>query len=1340
MQKHEAQNIIESTFNASFSEEKFTLFIKNLLNDIDLTRMRPWSTLIYDDFKKHIASYRRLGLYIDTEYNEIELLIVQVKDACYLDKARTSLRNFVLKWLQSENNKSKPRDYALVAFYSNSDHGADWRFSFVKLEYKTEVKEGKLKQSKELTPAKRYSFLVGVHEKAHTAKKQLLPLLENIYNNPTLEELEEAFSIEKVTDEFFEQYKSLFLILTNQFEKDENDPIAIGLKEQLALAGIDIPRFTKKLLGQIVFLYFLQKKGWLGVPKNEKWGKGEKKYIQKLYKDAEENGKNFFGDYLQHLFYEALAHKHTDEGIKGYYKTLGCKVPFLNGGLFEADYDWKNSHITIPNQLFRNEEKVNKTGDIGTGVLDVFDRYNFTIKEDEPLEKEVAVDPEMLGKVFENMLEVTERKSKGAFYTPREIVHYMCQESLVHYLDNAVNTQSSPPFKEEYPKGEVVYNINNLPHLKTFRKNLRNNLTPAEAKLWSLLKTKQLEGRKFRRQFSVANYILDFYCPSEKLAIELDGEPHFEAAQADYDYERDLFLKHCGIKVLRFENRWVWDNPEGLLEEVKSNFGWDTDPSVLRTAPLEGEQPDIIVPKDDIDIFIRKGFFALENDQRILRKGKETPAYSFKLPESIRNHANLLDKKLADIKVCDPAIGSGAFPVGMLHEIVNARLVLRQYLKNKENNHGNQANPKNHSSDNGSDNYAYQLKRHTIQESIYGVDIDASAIDIARLRLWLSLVVDEEDLDNIEALPNLDYKIVCGNSLIGFPENWKSPAFNRLEQLKNEFFLETDSLKKKELKIEIDKQLKERLAGSESVFGYKVDFDFKLFFSEVWHIKNGFDVVIGNPPYIKVQSLDKKQKEVFKLLYDSATKSYDIYVLFDEKGHKLLNQNGYETFIQPNKFFNADYGIGIRNYISKNTALKRVIDFQFFQVFSTATTYTCILSIVKKNPEQLEYITFHKNEVNRQFLELANSNYSNIIKSVEQLSFLENDSWTFATPIQKKLYSKILKGNELLSKYSKNIFQGIVTSADPIYILERLNNKIYSRFLDSNIDIEEGFIKPLLKGSEIRRNSISNQKYYVIFPYEEGVLITSKTFENKYPKTWNYLKACENALRNRENGKMNHAKWYAYVYPKNLDLFEKKKIMTQVLANKASMVVDESQNHYFVGGGNAGGYGIILEDGINLDYYYVISLLNSSVLDYYLQGHSSKFQNGYFSYAKRFIEKLPIKNISLNDQVPFVIFSKYLHYLNTVERSQLIYSYIENCLDSIVFELYFPTEIKSAGKEILKHLGDLKPLNDDMSDEEKLAIIQSEFERLYDPNHPVRNNVETLDSVEEVRIIKEALK
>ncbi len=656
MDKKTAQNLIEDTFNDSFSEEKFIRFSQELLNDIDFSHGRNWSTLIYDDFEDKISKYKRVGLYTDPEGNELEVLIIEVQKIQMLERARTSMRNFVIKWLQSDKNKSKSRDYALVAFYSKEDNGIDWRFSFIKVEQTSFMDEekGKVKTKKEFTPAKRYSFLVGKYEKAHTAKNQLLPLLQNIANNPTIEELEAAFSIEKVTDEFFNQYKDLYIKLYEHFENDSHVKAAIDKAE------IDNTRFTKKLLGQIVFLYFLQKKGWLGVAKNERWGTGKKRFVQELNEQAQTEGVNFFKDKLQYLFYEALAKER--DNVNSYYERFDCRIPFLNGGLFEADYDWRNANITIPETLFRNEEK-NKSGDIGTGVLDVFDRYNFTIKEDEPLDKEVAVDPEMLGKVFENMLDITERKSKGAFYTPREIVHYMCQESLIHYLDNALNTGTS-----------------------SYQALDSNQLT-------------LLPGSTDKKG---------------NLKIELEHT----------------------------------DN--------------------------------IRVPKKDIETYIREGHFALENDERVATKG-ETKTYKYQLPESIRQNADLIDQKLSDIRICDPAIGSGAFPVGLLHELVNAMLVLKphfsyDYLTKKLKDFGIE-----HRESVSESRYIYRLKRHIIQESIYGVDIDASAIDIARLRLWLSLVVDEDDLDPIETLPNLDYKIVCGNSLIGLPDG----AMRNLQVEKN---------------------------------------------------------------------------------------------------------------------------------------------------------------------------------------------------------------------------------------------------------------------------------------------------------------------------------------------------------------------------------------------------------------------------------------------------------------------------------------------------------------------------------------------------------------------------
>jgi hypothetical protein len=221
MDKKSAIHLIEDTFNAKFDENKFILFVKNFLNDIEPKNNHYHSNqvIFWDAYKEHINSYKRIGKYIDPEGNALDVLIVEVKSVVKLERARTSLRNFVIKHLSKFD-----KDFALVAFYSKEDNGADWRFSFIKLEHQAYLDEEKqkVKIRKEFTPAKRYSFLVGEYEHSHTAKNQLLPLLQNIANNPTLEELEAAFSIEKITDEFFGQYKNLFIKLSAHFENDEH--------------------------------------------------------------------------------------------------------------------------------------------------------------------------------------------------------------------------------------------------------------------------------------------------------------------------------------------------------------------------------------------------------------------------------------------------------------------------------------------------------------------------------------------------------------------------------------------------------------------------------------------------------------------------------------------------------------------------------------------------------------------------------------------------------------------------------------------------------------------------------------------------------------------------------------------------------------------------------------------------------------------------------------------------------------------------------------------------------------------------------------------------------------
>lgn len=1144
MKRQEAIQLIDSTFNKAFDEDGFTLFIKNFLNDIDTSKYNEYKgNLIKDAFKDHVSQYKRIGKYIDPNGEALDVLLVEVKDQSKLDRARTALRNFVISHLDSFE-----KDYALVAFYSKSDHGADWRFSYVKLEYRSEVKEGKIKQRKELTPAKRYSFLVGELEQSHTAKSQLLPLLQNVYNNPTLEQIEEAFSIESVTDEFFEQYKLLFGKLVEQFDRDQR------LLTELSKNNIDTPRFAKKLLGQIVFLYFLQKKGWMGVPKNEVWGKGDKRFLQTLFDQAESKSQNFFAQYLQILFYDALAREHHDDGVKGYFAKLNSRIPFLNGGLFEADYDWQTANITIPNTLFRNDEPL-KSGDIGTGILDVFDHYNFTIKEDEPLEKEVAVDPEMLGKVFENMLEVTERKSKGAFYTPREIVHYMCQESLIHYLDNSIN-----------------------------------NYTPTYQGLGD-------------DQLSIT--------PDEKKGQSL------------------LNIEHSNVKV----------------------------------------------PLADLEEFIRKGFFMLENDQRVLREGKETRTYKFQLPESIRTHADALDKNISKIKICDPAIGSGAFPVGLLLELVNAQLVLKhylspKYLKEKLKTLGlTQEEYEEHES-----RYIYRLKRHTIQESIYGVDIDASAIDVARLRLWLSLVVDEEDLDNIEALPNLDYKIVCGNSLIGLPHSVMRDLViqKEIEDLKHDFFETTDEIKKKSLRDTINKKIRKLLDSAEQFTGYEIDFDFELFFSEVWREKNGFDVLIGNPPYVFGGStqISPEEKVIFKNSFFSGSQKINLFTLFIEKSHGLLKPSGSVNFIVPNTLLRVTSYSNIREYIVKNTALDEIVDLDV-GVFKKVTASTIIIRLINE-----------KN--NSKLVKIKKGISENVLQEIPQSRFKSKGYVfdIFSNPIDRKILENLNKNTLALGAITRLIRFGVVISGNFDEVVSQESHG-------------ESW-KPFLEGDEIGDYIINYQGRYI--NYQKDLLHRSRT----------------------------------------PDVFEEPKIMVQRITGGTTplkAVFDEG--HYY----NKESIINIVLNTREIRYLYLLSLLNSEVLNWFYAKRFTNFSKLTVNLSKEYLSELPIKLIPHHEQILIEHLAYYLIEIKKIQpHSDQIFPYFKNVIDACVYELYFSDELAKANKSIIKHLDGLKPIKPSDQEAIKLSTIQSEFGRLYNSNHPVRIAVETLDSVEEIRIIREALR
>lgn len=1081
MNKDSAKHLVSGTFQNPFEKERYSLFIRNLLNSFDSSKAFHARGYVPEIFKSYVKTYERIGTYTDPDGKKIDLMIVYLQKETTLERARTSQRNFIARYLKDRDGK----DAGLVAFVSPNKE--EWRFSFVKMDYKfAETAKGTLVAKEDFTPAKRYSFIVGLNESSHTAKSSLVPIMADDEHNPTLKELEDAFNIEKVSREFFEKYRELFLGLKETLDSlVDTDPV---VKNDFSSKGINVVDFSKKLLGQIVFLYFLQKKGWFGVKRGEEWGEGSKRFLKELFEKKHCIYDNFFNDVLEPLFYEALRLERPGD----YYSPFKCRIPFLNGGLFDPlkDYDWQDTDIMLPNELFSNQTKTPE-GDTGTGILDVFDRYNFTVNEDEPLEKEVAVDPEMLGKVFENLLEVKDRKSKGTYYTPREIVHYMCQESLSNYL-----------------------------------------------------------------------------------TTEFDGK----------------------------------------------------------------------VSKDEIDTLIRYGDTVIEHESRVEQEGKETSTYFKMLPEGIRKNAKAIDDKLSSIKVCDPAVGSGAFPVGMMNEVVRTRTALNPFLKK-------------------GDRSTYTFKRDAIQNSLYGVDIDPGAVEIAKLRLWLSLIVDEEDIKKIKPLPNLDYKIVSGNSLLGVEKNlFNSHLFKQLEDLKPLFFNETSAKKKREYKNTID-----ALIG-QITNGHK-DFDFEVYFSEVFHSKRGFDVVIGNPPYIEFKKLPASDKSNYAN-YKAARGKYDIYVLFIELSGRIAAPNGTIAYINPTTFMKKDFGKAIRTFIKDHFRILSIFDFCDFQVFESATNYTGIFLFANQNTAKYDF-PYHKYRNTSAIV--SSDDFSNSLSSTAQNAFkdliaincskLGADVWNFQSSTLQELFDKLSCNSKPLLHYASEIFQGIASGKDSVfYITENLIEEL---------GLEKEIIFPLLKGKDIKAYAVNWSGYSVIYPYDSNSkVIPESVLSKKFPNVYKYFTTQRESLSGRGYFEKSGKLWYELWNQRKFSNFQKQRIVTPEISDRNNFI---TTNSFF---GNTKTYNIILKNSAPSEYLFFLGLLNSKLLDFTYKIITTPQAGGFYAYKTQFLKKLPIKTFSKEKLSVFIeLVGKLLEITNMTKSSadEIKYQQLlktKRKIDQMVYELY----------------------------------------------------------------------
>ena len=826
-----------------------------------------------------IRSIKQVGMmYVGVE--PLQIFDVTVSDRVMMERNRVNIQRLIRAVMDQFS-------CAFMLFHYEDDTRWDWRFTYCR-------KSGNKEES---TDSKRYTFLLGPGQSCRTATDNFMALYDK-RASLEIKDIEDAFNVEALSKEFFGKYKAQYEAFVNYMVDPAN-----GMRQDFIDTDFDqtgmaadkirdreekpIRDYVKKLLGRIVFLHFLQKKGWLGVPAGKEWGEGDRDFMLNLFKNATERQKeNFLDDILEDLFAEGLDRNRSDKGdlydteVNGIGK---CRIPYLNGGLFERDnLDKKSSHF--PAAYFDS-------------LLTMLSQYNFTIDENDPNDAEVGVDPEMLGRIFENLLE--DNKDKGAFYTPKEIVQYMCRESLIAYL---------------------------------------------------------------------------------------------QTDQKEEDKER-----------------------------------------------------------------IRQ--FVTTHDAEVLGNLKED-----------------VDQKLIDVKICDPAIGSGAFPMGLLRELFFCRSAIEPNIV--EN--------------------AANIKRHIIQNNIYGVDIERGAVDIARLRFCLSLIVDEK---SPEALPNLDFKIMQGNSLLECYEGMDlsklatmsdmqiyEPQRNLFGELENQqikmVFTQTDKLKefqknlkqyfettghdeRARLRKDIDDYVRETiiftldthkrgeekrveqiqysstlndrqqkvLAEAEANISHLEEVianvkDMELPNSQffLWHTwfhdvfsrpsKEGFDIVIGNPPY--GAKYDNETKRYYKNTYVTANSirglqkgSLDTYTLFIELGYNLLRRDGSFAYIVPISLTSSDSLTGVHRILMGNCDTIHISSYAVRPkpVFENAVVNTSILLFQKTGtPCQHLYST----KMHRR------GNEFDLQKLIDNLQFVDVKGQTLygripkiGSEIEKNILNKLFKQKKL---------------------------------------------------------------------------------------------------------------------------------------------------------------------------------------------------------------------------------------------------------------------------------------------------------------------------------------
>jgi len=955
-----------------------------------------------------------------------------------------------------------------------------------------------------------------------------------------------------------------------------------------------------RLITRIVFIWFIKEKSL--VP-NTLFNKS---YLDKILKDFNKNKKsqNYYHAILQNLFFGTLNQKMDERkfakegdintnrvefGVKNLFRyanlfnisekeasQLFKDVPFLNGGLFDCldkpNEEGKIIYVdgfsrnpkkqaVVPDYIFFGEEKEVDLNDIyGTrnktyksrGLINLLESFKFTVAENTPIEEEIALDPELLGKVFENLLasynpetQTTARKQTGSFYTPREIVNYMVDESLLEYIKQNVKNESDD-----------------------------------------------------------------------------------------------------------FETR-------------------------LRDLISYAETPN---PFDE----------------------KESKA----LIEGINN-----------CKILDPACGSGAYPMGILHKMVHLlqkldpenkhwKTLQRQkaveetesaFKIGDKDERGKRLAEINDVFENNASDYGRKL--YLIENCIYGIDIQPIAVQISKLRFFISLIIDQnkqatKENFGIRSLPNLETKFVAANTLIGLDKPAQTLLRNpqiedketKLKELRHKYF--TANTRKEKLQYQKqDKKLRQEIAKMLESDGWQtavakqiVAFDpydqntFAPWFDPEWMfgLTTGFDIVIGNPPYVQIKQIPEVDKPYYVRRFKFATGRFNLFYFFIEMTEKLTRKNGISTYIVPDRLLLNTQCVDLRNWLLNQQTITELDSFDE-SVFDSAVVDSIIL--------------FYKNVKNASKTIYAKSNVS--VNEINSSSGIEipityfasspNNQFDLNYSIGKSnLVDKIRNGSTSLGEMS-DTRDGIIQSKIPdVLFLTKKENK---------------FCKPLLFGKDINRFALNYDNNWVNYQPEEMMKIE--------------LKRDGGGLRLRTK-----------------DIFEREKILTRQTADRIIGTLDSEHFYY----SNTLHGTAITDKTYNIKY--VLALLNSSILNYYYKATTSEGGKVFAQMKIEILRQLPIKKVP--NQKPFIILADFII---LQKKENIDATFFERLIDAMVYELYLPEEIKAGGAEVLKYLSNLPELKEGQ-DEKNLKTIEKVYKELSDPKHPISAALLKLLTIEEINIIE----